>query len=32
MDRTVNNPLALNINWEENEEALDAWKKVLKAF
>lgn len=32
MDRTVNNPLALNINWEENEEALDAWKKGQTGF
>ena len=28
MDRAVDNPLSLNIPWEENQEALDAWKKV----
>lgn len=28
MDKAVDNPLSLNIPWEENEKALDAWKKV----
>ena len=28
MDRAVDNPLSLNIPWEDNEKALDAWKKV----
>ena len=28
MDKAVDNPLSLNISWENNEDALEAWKKV----
>ena len=28
MDKAVDNPLSLNITWEDNEKALEAWKKV----
>lgn len=28
MDKAVDNPLSLNITWENNEKALEAWKKV----
>ena len=29
MDRAVDNPLSLSITWEKNDEALEAWKKVI---
>lgn len=28
MDRMIDNPLSLNIAWEKNDRALDAWKNV----
>lgn len=32
MDKAVDNPLSLNIPWEDNKKALDAWKKVCNNF
>jgi len=28
MDRVADNPLSLDIPWETNDKALEAWKKV----
>ncbi|KAL9971457.1 hypothetical protein ACROYT_G017620 [Oculina patagonica] len=32
MDKAVDNPLSLNIPWEDNKKALDAWKKGQTGF
>lgn len=32
MDKAVDNPLSLNITWEDNEKALEAWKKGQTGF